>query len=88
MFLPEGKGEADKKKKRHRYDVLPLYRKVVISCRPGLFNSMNILSRSDKHPGWGCVYLIGQPVVVIIKLPYACWKTLTNLSACVIFDFQ
>lgn len=87
MFLPEGKGEADKKKKRRRYDVLPLYIKVVISCRPGLFNSMNILPLPDKHPARGCAYLIGHPVAVI-KLPHACWKTLTNSSACIVFDFQ
>lgn len=53
MFLPEAKGEADKKKKRHRCDVLPLYIKVVISCLPGLFNSMNILPLPDKHPVLG-----------------------------------
>lgn len=49
MFLPEGKGEADKKKKRQCNDVLPLYIKVVILCRAALFNSMNIPPLSDTQ---------------------------------------
>lgn len=65
MFLPEGKGEADKKKKRHCYDVLPLYIKVVIVCRTALFNTMNIPPLSDKHRVPEYAYLIGHTGVVI-----------------------
>lgn len=87
MFLPEGKGEADKKKKRHCHDVLPLYIKVVISCRSALFNSMNILVPSDKRPVLGYTYLIGYTAVVI-KLQHTHCKVFVSLSVWVIFNFK